>query len=455
MDPASRPGVARKLEDIPDCPGVYLMKDGKGRVLYIGKAKSLRHRVRSYFAPSADHEAKTAAMVEKVQDIEWFETASEVDALLLESRLIKGIQPRYNINLRDAKSYPYLCVTRGEDFPLVFIARESEFDRSRASAFGPFTDVAGLRRALKLLQRVFRFRTCTLDIREDDPKRRFFRPCILYQIDQCLAPCGLYTDKRTYRDNIESLKRFLRGKRTQVVGVLARRMKEASARLDFEEAARLRDQLHGIESLDKMGAFGDFLPGNLLHVDPMVGVEELARALLLDKIPRHIVGIDIANLKEDEPTGSVVTFVDGVPFKDGYRHFKIKTGRRPDDYAMMREVVRRHFRRVAAEVETAPDLVLLDGGRSHLASVLAEFSEIGTSPPPLLALAKKKEEIFLPGRDEPLVLDTRSKALHLLQQIRDEAHRFARRLHHLRRGRSALAEKGGRSGRGRKRSSTD
>ncbi len=437
--PTMTPAVETKLEALPDCPGVYMMKDEGGRVLYVGKAKSLKSRVRSYFQPSADHEPKNQAMVEKVCDLEWFETASEVDALLLESRLIKGIQPKYNVNLRDGKSYPFLCITKGEDFPLVFVARETEFDRRKCVAFGPFTDVAGLRQSVKLLQRVFKFRTCTLDIREEDPKRRWFRPCILYQIDQCLAPCGLYTDKATYKANIESLKRFLKGKRTSLLRDLDLRMKSAAGELRFEAAARLRDQIRGLESLGEMGVYGDFLAGELLHVDPMVGVQELGRELGMAGLPRHIAGIDIANLQADDPTGALVTFVDGIPFKDGYRRFRIRA-HGPDDFTMMREVVRRHFARVELGEETAPDLLLLDGGRGHLSSVLEEFQAMGREPPPILALAKKKEEIFLPGRDEPVELPSRSRALYLVQQIRDEAHRFSRRYHHLRRKKSTFDE---------------
>ena len=426
-------GLEARLDEIPDTPGVYLMKDDRGRVLYIGKAKNLRSRVRSYFLPSAPHPPKNRALVSKVVDVDWIDTTHEVDALLLESRLIKGIQPRYNIELRDGKSFPYLCISRDDDFPIVFIARETEFERSRCSSYGPFTDVTGLRRSVKLLQRVFKFRTCTLTIQEDDPRRRTFRPCLLHSIDRCLAPCGVYTDKKAYRKQIRSLERFLRGDRNDLLSSLQDEMQTASNDLQYEKAATLRDQIESLRSLDQMACYGDFIPGDLLHLEPMVGIEELADRLDLAELPRHIAGVDIANLKRDDPVGAIVSFIDGVPFKAGYRHFKIQDSIGPDDYAMMREVLRRHFRRVLSGDEPAPDLLLLDGGHAHLRTVCEEFRRIEIDPPPLAALAKKCEEIFLVDRDEPLRLSAHSKGLQLLQHVRDEAHRFARRYHHLRR----------------------
>jgi excinuclease ABC subunit C len=248
------------------------------------------------------------------------------------------------------------------------------------------------------------------------------------------------TDKKTYRRQILSLRKFLEGDRDGLLASLEEEMRRASNSLEFERAASLRDQIHGLQSLDSMACYGDFIPGKLLHLDPMVGIEELAAILRLSSRPRNIAGVDIANLNRDDPVGSLVTFLDGVPFREGYRQFRIKETPGPNDYAMIREVLRRHFLRVSAGKESSPDLLLLDGGRSHLRSGEEEFRRLGIEPPPLVALAKKREAIYLPGEEKPLLLSRHSKALQLLQHVRDEAHRFARRYHHHRRQKRVRAD---------------
>jgi excinuclease ABC subunit C len=427
-----------QIEQTPEVPGVYLFKDESGTVLYVGKAKNLRARIRSYFLSSVEHTQKTLLLVQKIVSFDILETESEVDALILESRLIKDIQPRYNIRLRDGKSYPYLIISQRVDFPIVSIAREPEFDRKHSTVFGPFTDVSALRSALQALQKAFGFRTCNIPIHEDDDSRKYFRPCILYSIDQCLAPCGLYTDKSSYQKSIRNLKKFLNGGQKSLVKQLRIEMQNAASDLEFERAALIRDQIDNLEKIAISGRYGDFVPGQLLHIDPKVGVEELATLLQLEHFPRTIEGLDIATLQGTDSVGGLVTFVDGVPFKSGYRRYRILRANRFDDYDMMREVVRRRFESFDPDQSVLPDLLVIDGGRGHLSIVMQELKRIHMNRFPVCSLAKKREEIFLPGNSDPIRTPKNSKALHLLQYVRDEAHRFAQGYHHLLRRKRTL-----------------
>ncbi len=426
---ADAESLKKKVAAFPRKPGVYLMKDDRGRVLYVGKASDLRDRASSYFREgSSDERLQLPLLLKEAADIECLEAESEVDALLMEARLIKDIQPKYNIDLRDDKSFPYLEITRHEDFPRARITREPKRGNR---LFGPFVDVKGIRQALPLIQRVFRFRTCKLDILEGEASRRWFRPCLLYSIRCCTAPCAAHVSKADYARQIDELVRFLSGKQTNLKRDLAARMKAASDALDFEKAAQCRDEIAALEALSMRPLRGDYPAADVLTVDPQEGLRDIEQAFELDYTPRSVEGIDVANLSGEESVGSLVSFIDGRPFKSGYRRFRIRSVSGVDDYAMIREVVGRRFSRLKEEGEPMPDVLLIDGGAGHLASALSVLDAIGVRPMLVAGLAKEEEEIYLPGRAEPVKLERRSPALRLLMHVRDEAHRFAQHYHHL------------------------
>jgi len=422
-----------KIRHFPKTPGVYLMKDSRGRILYVGKAKDLRARAASYFQDSADLLAtrgpEIAHMVGLVADIDFLDCDTEVDALLQENRLIKDVQPPFNERLRDDKSFPYLEITTGDDFPGVYVTRKPQPKGSKL--YGPFISAAGLRDAVNAVQKVFKFRTCSLDIREDDEKRRFFRPCLLHSINQCTAPCGDRISKEDYRRDIARLRKFLGSKRSVVLRQMEKEMDRAAAELRFEQAAALRDRIRAIESLSLSGDVAEHVQPEVFYIDPKRGLEKLAEVLASDSVPRIIEGIDIANLHGQESCGSLVCFIDGLPLKNGYRRYRIKSVKGIDDYAMIREVIARRYRQAAEGEELYPDLILIDGGLGHLHAALEAFDEMDIKPPMVASLAKRQEEIYLQARSKPVRLSRNNEALRLLQSIRDEAHRFAQQYHHI------------------------
>jgi excinuclease ABC subunit C len=427
-----------KVRDFPDAPGVYLMKDEQGRVIYIGKAKSLRNRASSYFTDAAGIERRTADLVTQIADIDFLEAESEVDALLLEARLIKDIQPKFNIDLKDDKSFPYLQILTNEDFPRVEFTREP-LDRG-VKLYGPFANAGALRGAIQILQRVFRFRTCTLDIDETDTKWKWYRPCLLYNINQCTAPCNLRISREEYRNDINRLKLFLDGKRSALLKEMVREMQEASKNLEFEKAAKLRDEIVALEKLNLRGDLETHEQPEVFFVDPKKGLTSLKRALHIEHELRSIEGIDIAHLGGADTVASLVTFLDGIPFKPGYRRFKIKTVEGVDDFASIREVILRRFRTERVEDWPPPDLLLIDGGKGQVSAALQAFYELGEKPPTMIGLAKREEEIIFTHSNEPLRLSRHNAGLRLLQAVRDEAHRFARHYHHLLRKKNSLGE---------------
>jgi len=441
--------LREKVATLPAGPGVYLFKDAAGVVLYVGKAKSLRSRVMSYLQPSADLLASRGPDIERmvrdlVHDVDWLDCDSEVDALLRENRLIKDIQPRFNSDLKDSKTFPYLQITTDEDFPRVAITREPQ---EGAKLYGPFVSVNDLRAALPLLQRVFKFRTCKLDIvHYDSPNdpRHHFRPCILYNIKQCTAPCAAHVNKDDYAAQIRRLRQFLESKGTQLRRELELAMKQAAEALEFESAAALRDELRALEGLQDRGLVHEHVQPEAFFQDPAEGLARLQEVLGLPTVPRTIEGIDIANLGGQETVGSLVVFIDGRPFKDGYRRFKIRTVVGSDDYASIREVVTRRYRHAGQNEELFPDIILIDGGKGQLNAAASAFEALEFRPPMLISLAKQEEEIFIHNRnaqdsqDAPLHLQRRDPALRLLQSVRDEAHRFAQHYHHILRRRATL-----------------
>ncbi|GIX00502.1 MAG: UvrABC system protein C [Pirellulaceae bacterium] len=428
--------AAAKVREFPQTPGVYLMKDHAGVVIYVGKAKNLRSRAGSYFLRAALTDPRTADWIPEVADIDYLECDSEVDALLMESRLIKDVQPKYNKEQKDDKSFPYLMITTREDFPRVEITRTPK--QKGVKLYGPFASAGALRGALQVLQRIFRFRTCSLDIQVEDPRWKWFRPCLLASINQCTAPCNLRISKEEYRQDIRRLQTFLEGGKRRLLNQLHQEMKEAAKKLEFEKAARLRDEIQMLESLDERGDLDTHVQPEVFYIDPRKGLKGLQQVLKLPAAPRVIEGVDIAHLGGTDTVASLVQFIDGLPFKPGYRRYKIRDVRGVDDFRSIHEVVRRRFSRLSDEGEAFPDILLIDGGKGQLGAAQAAFRDIGVSPPTLLSLAKREEEIFLPGQSEPLRLSRHAYALRLLQYVRDEAHRFAQHYHHILRNKNQL-----------------
>lgn len=427
-----------KARTFPTGPGIYLMKDARGRVVYVGKAKNLRARAGSYFQKGSENDRRIVQWIGEVADIDFLAADSEVDALLMEARLIKDIQPRHNQNLKDDKSFPYLQITTGDDFPRVNFTREP-LDRG-VKLYGPFPRAKSLRGAIQVLQKVFKFRTCSLDIEEGDQRWRWFRPCLLHAIDQCTAPCNLRIDRESYRKDIHRLKLFLDGKKDILLAEMRAEMQEASKGLLFEKAARLRDEIKALENINLRGDLAKHAQPEVFYVDPRKGLKGLQKVLHMETTPRRIDGVDIAHLGGTETVGSLVTFIDGLPFKPGYRRYKIKSVKGIDDFASIREVVSRRIQGLQERDEPFPDIFLIDGGKGQLSSALDAFKALGVTPPTLISLAKRQEEIYLPGASEPIVLSRRSFALRLLQCVRDEAHRFAQHYHHLLRTKRTLGD---------------
>jgi excinuclease ABC subunit C len=526
--------IAVKLPHLPEGPGVYLWKGKDGTTLYIGKAKRLRSRVRSYFANDQLESVKTHHLIGLVADLETIVVPSEAHALILEANLIKEYRPRFNIALRDDKSYPYIKVTVQEPFPRVSVTRRIEDDGARY--FGPYTDVGAMRRALNVVKKIFTVRSCNYDMPAQMPER----PCLDYYINRCKAPCILAQSQHDYRAMIDEVVLFLSGRPDEVVRRVKERMDLASEQLDFERAAELRDALHHLEQMeeptvvleveggdrDVIGYARDgddacvtvlrirsgkllsreqrflenidgeedadvmtiFMAGSYvgmqdkarqvllpfdfpdrelieqslpdskilipqrgprrdlialaeqnarhlleelklssMEADERAGdpVYELGRELGLQRLPRSLVCFDISTTQGTDTVGSCVWFENGRAKRGEYRKFRVKTVEGSDDFASMQEVVQRYFDRRIRDEKPLPDLIVVDGGKGQLSAAHAALVEVGVTDRPLISLAKREEEIFVWGRNEPLKLSRRSPALRLLQQARDEAHRFA------------------------------
>lgn len=531
---AAPPDLARTLATLPDRPGVYLWKDAAGRVLYVGKAKNLKARVPHYFTAEGTADPRLEAMVREIADLETIVTRTEPEALLLENNLIKTHAPRYNVLLRDDKSYPQIAVTLGEPFPRILVVRRVTIPGARY--FGPYTDVGTLRRTLQIVRRIFTARSCSYALPDDHPDR----PCLDYHIGRCRAPCVGFQSQADYRRMIDDIVVFLEGKTLDVRERLRERMAAASAQMDYERAAQLRDAIRWLEQVEQPQAVeivggGDadaigfardgedacgvilrvrdgrvvarehrflenahrepeddvlrvflvryylplaerarhvllpFAPGDLEGLEALApGVEwgvpqrgtnarlvaladqnarhlleslliesfdieeraadpvyALGRDLGLTTVPRSFVCIDISTNQGRDTVGSLVWFEAGRPKKAEYRRFRITGPGRRDDFAAVHEVVTRYVTRRRAEAKALPDLMVIDGGKGQLGAAADALREAGTPGLPLASLAKREEEVFLPGRPEPLRLSRRSPSLRLLQRARDEAHRFA------------------------------
>ena len=543
------PALERTLDGLPDQPGVYLWKDRQGSVIYVGKAKRLRQRVRSYFTADVTSSAKLRMLQRVIADLETIVVPSESQALLLENNLIKEHAPRFNIQLRDDKSYPSIAVTLGEPFPRVLVVRRVAIPGARY--FGPYTDVGTLRRALRIIRRIFTVRSCHYALPHEAPDR----PCLDYHIHRCLAPCVGYQAEADYRGMIDDVLAFLEGRTVEVRRRLRERMDAASAKLDFERAAELRNAIRWLEQLEQPAAVervgggdadavgyardGDdaavtvlrardgkvvarderflhtlaeepdarvlsaflvrsyrlmegrarraalpFEPADFTELTELLAdvdwvlphrgalrrlvdladqnarhalesfriealeteeraadpVYALGRDLGLTTVPRSLVCVDVSTSQGRDTVGSLVWFEAGRPKKSEYRKFKIRgeaaeepeetegagaAERRQDDYAAISEVVGRYLRRRVDEEKPLPDLLVVDGGKGQLGAAAEAARAAGVTDLPLASLAKREEEVYLPGRAEPLRLTRRSPSLRLLQQARDEAHRFA------------------------------
>ena len=546
--------LSQKIKSIPRKPGVYLFHDESGKVLYVGKAKVLRSRVRSYFRKSSLSISRIQNMVKKISDIEWLVTRSESEALLTEAAMIKEHEPRYNILMRDDKSYPYVRITN-EPFPQVLLTRKIVNDGSRY--FGPFTEVYNLRETLKVIHKIFPVRSCSYLINDDIIARKKISVCLDYHIRKCLGPCEGLQSQEDYSAMIEEVVRFLHGRTDKIVKQLRNEMVEASKRQDYEEAALCRDRISAVEAFTKrqrkisasfadqdiiavavqqkdacaavirlrngriigrermflsgvheqnmseilsgfMKQFyleSDFLPQEILLQENPEGCDSLAEwlsekrgkkvtitapqrgekaklvrlslqnaeLLLAENIrkrerrrelvpemiqqlqadlnlevpPRRIEAFDISNIQGSNPVGSMVCFVDGVAKKSEYRKFKIKTVKGIDDFAMIREVVLRRYSRLKSEKATFPDLILIDGGKGQLSMAVSALQELGLSYISVIGLAKRLEEVYVPGSSDPQNIPKSSPGLFLLRRIRDEAHRFAVTFHRQQRKKSA------------------
>jgi len=346
----------------------------------------------------------------------------------------------------DDKTFPYLVITTRDEFPGVFVTRTPSDPAYRgAKIYGPFTSVYALREAAQLLQRVFKYRTCTLDIRADDPRNASFRPCLLHAIGQCTAPCANRISREAYRGDVNRFIRFLGSKRSVMIRELRTEMEAASAKLDFERAAALRDQVRAIEKLDErekrnLGAATDWQPEvTSFAVDPSAGLRSLQKTLGLDTGIRCMEAIDIAHLAGGETVGSKVCFIDGRPFKNSYRRYRIRNAGN-DDYMAIREVVSRRYRDAGDGQELFPDVILIDGGLGQLHAALEAFEQLTVLPPMVISLAKKQELIYVQQRREPVRLGRENAGLRLAQAMRDEAHRFAQHYHHILRRKKVVEE---------------
>jgi len=526
--------VLDKVQHLPDSPGVYLWTDASGAVLYVGKAKRLRSRVRSYVAGDHSESVKTRALVQHIGGLETIVVPTEAHALILEANLIKEHKPKFNIALRDDKTYPYIKVTVQEPFPRVIVTRRLANDGARY--FGPYTDVGAMRRALNVVKRIFTVRSCNYDMPRVMPERA----CLDYHIGRCKAPCILAQTQDDYRAMIDEVVLFLEGRADEVTRRVRERMDAAAAALDFERAAELRDALQHLDRMEEPtvvleveGGDRDVLgyardgddacvallrirSGRLLARDhhfveniegepdgevvaaylagpyrlaqeraaellvpfdfpdrelveeslvttavrvPQRGpkrelvalaeqnarhlleelrvtadeaderaadpVYELQRQLGLERVPRAMACFDISHAQGTDTVASCVWFQNGRPHRAEYRKFKVRTVEGVDDFASMREVVGRYFRRRIDEGKALPDLVVIDGGRGQLGAAHEAMKEVGLGELPAIALAKREEEVFVRGRSESFRISRRSSALRLLQQVRDEAHRFA------------------------------
>lgn len=394
-----------------------MMKSASGEILYVGKAESLRKRVSSYFRASGRHPGRIESLVSQIADISHLPTATSAEALLYENGLIKQLCPKYNVALRDDKSYPMLKITLKERFPRLMITREKKEDGS--IYYGPYTNAKLLKEALKILQKLFPLRTCN---------RMLKRKCLKFDMALCLGPCEGRVGEERYGAIIKELRLFLEGRHSELLKLLTERMKQLSFDEKFEEATECRNRLEALSSINT----------DRVKYGPANEIGELKRILGIKGNLEIIEAFDVSNMMGDEAVGSMIYFRKGKPDKNEYRKFKIKTVSGMDDYSMMREIVHRRYKRSVEEKKRLPDLIVIDGGRGHLSVALDELKKLRLDDLPAIGIAKPArlqgkymraggefERIYVKDKKDPILLPKESKALHLLERIRDEAHRFA------------------------------
>ena len=396
--------IKEAIKDLPASPGVYIMKGDRGEVLYVGKAANLKKRVSSYFYPERRLSGRLDMLVQKVSEIGHIPTSTSAEALIYENSLIKQLSPKYNVALKDDKSYPMLKLTVNEKFPRLFITRTRKDDG--AIYYGPYTNVKLLREAVGILKSIFPLRTC-----RNMPKGL----CLNYHIKQCMAPCEGKIDEAGYRGVVLELQLFLEGKKSELLKLLSEKMAGAARLENFEEAAEIRARIEALGAIKE----------KRISYIPADEADELKNVLGISGRLEVIEAFDVSNIMGQDAVGSMIYFYKGRPRKSEYRHFKIKTVKRIDDYSMMRELITRRYRRLSEESKPLPDLIVIDGGKGHLGVALGELEKLGLSKIPAITLAKEFEHIYLKDNELPLTLPRESKALHLLKRIRDEAHRFA------------------------------
>lgn len=408
--------LKEKIKTLPVGSGVYVYKNAQGEIVYVGKAVNIRKRVESYLRPS-HRSLKTDVLVEHVVDIETIETSSEAEALLLEASLIKKHLPRYNIELKDGKTYPYIQITKDE-FPLVCVVRLStrKFQDVKADYYGPYVNPQLIRDALTIIRKIFPFRTCF-------PYKD--KVCLDFHIGLCQGPCEGNIEREDYIKNIRNVRMILDGNKDGLYRNLRQEMEELARNKDFERAARVRDQIRAIGALYS----------GTKDINYFKEAEQLQRMLDLPQTPNRIECFDISNIMGNQAVGSMVSFFNGKPDKSNYRRFRIKTVKGIDDFQMMAEVVHRRYSRLQKEGLPYPDLILIDGGKGQLGAAVDELKKLGVVIP-IASLAKQEEELFVPGKRNSIRLPADSLGLHLVRRVRDEAHRFALKYHTLLRGKA-------------------
>jgi len=443
-----KPDLQRKVHEVPHKPGVYLMRDRFNRVIYVGKARDLRKRVSSYFLPSkiAQADLKTRAMLDAVWDFDTHTVRSDAESLLLEGKLIKEYRPRYNVSFRDDKRFLLVKIDLSEEWPRFRLARFKKDDGARY--FGPYAHSGALRQTLNFMRKKFG----VLTFGRGSPTERELKSAT-YQVPMRLSEIGA----EQYRERVVQACEFLEGHSCEMIAVLEEEMRKAAEKTDFEKAAELRNMIEDLRSTTK--PMRRFTRGSLPSaIDPMADVQALANALQLSRVPRVMECFDISNISTTHVVASMVCFRNGLPDKDNYRRYRVRTVEGQDDFASMAEVVRRRYSRILLEARETnpeaaefsqenpaeainhqpstafvrlPDLIIVDGGKGQLSAACRELQRLGLHDLPIIGLAKEHEEIFRPGRALPLQLPMDSGALRLLQRIRDEAHRFANAYHQL------------------------
>ena len=414
--------IRDKLSRLPHKPGVYLMRDRFGTVIYVGKARALRKRVTQYFHPSRRHswDLKLAALIEAIEDFDVHIVKSEPEALLLEGKLIKEFKPRYNVSFRDDKNFLLIKVNLNDPIPRFALTRVRQQDG--AKYFGPFVSSGACRRTITMLRKKFNLRGC----RPLKPTERDYKHCLYGHLQHCSAPCVDKVTLDVYRQQVAKACDYLEGQAGEWEKELETEMQKAAESLDYEKAARYRDMISDLRETTRRSRKFTRMPVKLPGaIDTGRDLITLAQALNLAAPPGRIEGFDISNISGTFMVASMVSFLDGKPDRARYRRFRMKSVVAQDDFACMAETVRRRYSRLKRESRPMPDLILIDGGKGQLGMACRELAKLGLEHVPVIGLAKEFEEIYQPGERTPLRLGLDSGALKLLQRVRDESHRFA------------------------------